>query len=1105
MSVVAAYVIKSGKSSEEADKTDRTYLLALGFLFLPLTFFAKKLSVGLHLSNPLPQNRQHETVLRSHSKSGQHAPWNFMKNSFYFSAGTIFFGIIADFCCAQTTQNSTGIPAPTPYSVVQRDANSRVWGWTEYQQAPDGEAIPKTHQYTELASGLCYQQDGQWMDSQEQITILPDGSAEATQGQHQAYFPADIYNGVIKLVTPDGLQLQSQPMALSYYDGTNTVIIAVLTNSVGELIASNQIIYPNAFEGVDADLLYSYKKSGFEQDVIFRSQPSGPGQFGLNPAYTRLQMLTEFLNPPTPVQSPAPGSFQDGLQDTTLTFGQMMMGHGRAFMAGASGLQNNRNEIPVCKSWVNSDGRTLLVEEVPYLTLYPELATLPSQPLSTMNSANPILHKVSSRRLLPPVRLATVTTNAILLARADSAQKPGFVFDYVTVNSNETNFTFQGDVTYYISSPFYLFGTTTVEGGAIIKMTNYSTGGGMINIDQHGTVNCQTAPYRPAVFTSMDDNTLGETVAHSTGSPGIEENNYYLMINSNSLSIHDCRFSYALLALCEGTYPATINITNCQFENTEVAVYAHDVGLYNVLIGTSTNVHSQIMSDQDAQVYIEGTNLVAENVTADSGYTFIEADNINEVMALTNCLITGESMTNQVYGSTILTNGVVYLPSPSVPVYQAVGGGNYYLTNSSPYRDYGTANIDSQLLGDLAKKTTYPPIVYDLTNISSLGTLINAALRDTNTFPDIGYHYDPLDYVFGGCDLYSNLTVTAGTGIGWFEDFGSRYPSLIDNCYGMSLNNGANLSFNGTAIQPCYLAQFRRVQEGGNNNWTNVGWNLGFIYSGISTTPEPQITANFLIASASYGVNTIQDRGHDGSGTFKNCEFYDSGFTSYNEQSLDFTNCLFFRMPIAFWDSGYDLSFVFENCTFYNGGLLMDRSGLNPSFWQIQNSSFDDTAINWSDVYSGASTNTLFDYNAYNTNNTAWRAYAAVGTPLTNKLENVGPTDVMVTNYNWESSWFGNFYVPANSPVVNAGSTTADQLGLYHFTTQTNQIPETNSIVDIGYHYVATDQFGNPLDSNGDGIADYLEDPAGNGSGNWNTTLLLNVIITQPQSGSVLP
>ena len=66
--------------------------------------------------------------------------------------------------------------------------------------------------------------------------------------------------------------------------------------------------------------------------------------------------------------------------------------------------------------------------------------------------------------------------------------------------------------------------------------------------------------------------------------------------------------------------------------------------------------------------------------------------------------------------------------------------------------------------------------------------------------------------------------------------------------------------------------------------------------------------------------------------------------------------------------------------------------------------------------------------------------------------------------------------------------------------------------MDIGYHYVATDAYGNPLDSNGDGIPDYLEDVNGNGlvdSGEigWNVVgdLGLKVLITRPKNGGILP
>lgn len=1023
--------------------------------------------------------------------------------AFRFCAFVLFISI-----AALSRAQTANIPPATPFTIVHREANERTWQRTTYTVLPSGQIVSRIQSYKELATGLCYHPPGQsdkWLDSQEAINILPDGTGSATYGPHQAFLPVDIANGTVRLVTPDGLQLQSQPVGLSYDDGASTTIIAELTNSVGELISSNQVLYPNAFSGIDADLLYTYRKSGFEQDVIFRAQPPAPEKFGLDSANTRLQLLTEFFNPPSPTESADPVNSENGLQDTTLAFGNARMAQGKAFLTGAarSRTKLRPNHVYVYKSWVVIDGRNLLVEQLPYQKIVRQLAVLPKS--DAFNSSGPRRHKLSSRRLLPPVRPARPTANSVRLARTDYKQAPGVVLDYFieTSDSSETNFVFQGDVTYDVSGALSLYGETIIEGGTVVKLE--SDGG--VNIDQNGSIDCETTPYRPAIFTSPNDNSAGGALG---GSPYYQDVGYCIGIWATNICIHDIRFSYALEGIDAESSTNFYNVWNCQFFNVETILNAYDVNLYNDLIGYSSDEAPQINADTNDEFIISG-NLTAENVTSDSGYGFLSASSPGVVAALTNCLITSQSVTNDDFGyaPTLLTNNVIYLPSPTVPVYHTIGGGNYYLANDSPYRGIGTTNIDQTLLADLKQKTTWPPLVYSGTNISSLTTIGPVVSRDTNAWPDIGYHYSLLDYAFGGCDLYSNLTIAAGTVVGWFETnggFDDVRGSPIP--YSISLNHGSALSFTGNAKKPCIYARYTVVQEGGNSAWSEYDYDGGgrgaVLFTG-GGSPAPLLSADFTkFTSDNWSDGFFADDATNGAGNFFNCEFYDDGIFTYRLTSLNFTNCLFFRLAQIFPTITPNL--IYENCTFYDGGMQLERARPGPT-WLIENCSFDGSAFTWVDP-AETSTNTFINYNAYNTNNLDWTNYSYPDVPFNptfGQLEVVGPNDLMVTNYNWQSSSFGDFYLPSDSPLIEKGSTYANSLGLYHFTTQTNQAPDGTNIVTIGYHYVATDQYGNPLDSNGDGIPDYLQDPAGNGSGNWDTTTFLNVIISQPPNGSTVP
>lgn len=1010
----------------------------------------------------------------------------------------LFLSSLTDLLAQTTATTSAGTqpglnsapPSSTAYAIVAKDANSRVWQRTTYEVSPSGQTVAKTHSYTELASGLNHLVNGQWVESSEHIVILPNGTAAATNGQHQAYFPGDIYNGEIELVTPDGEQIYSQPLALTYFDGTNTVTIATLTNSTGVVVGDNQVVYPNAFTGLNADLRYTYTKAGFEQDVILHQQPHTPESYGLNADTSRLQMMTEFISPTQPItqSSVLPAQAGLALTDQSLNFGTMQMASGRAFMLG----QNAQNATAiVAKHWVVVQGRQILLEEVPVNAIVPALAALP---LTGMNEVPHQKGLLASRGFkLPPQRvLKNNPDKHIRLAKGNVPDK-GFVLDYQALNNSLTNFTFQSDTTYYVSGLVTLWGTNMIEGGTVIKYTNSSSAELSFNPGEGpmGPLICQTGPYRPAVFTSRNDNSVGEVISGSTGNPTNTLATYlYNPENNNGAGYYPplqyLRFCYAGTAIYQGNTTELLSIRNCQFVQCSMAINDCAVEifgnvpvqqLYNVLISRCGNGLADSPGDYD--VVVDG-----ENMTVDQTGILLAGSGTGSLSGnFTNCIFTaygyllyapGESGTTTLYDCVTNTTGT--------GIYQKVGGASYYLVTGSTNGAAGTTNIDSTLLSDLRQETVYPPIAYTNASITTPLTLSPQAPRDTNASPSLGYHYDPLDYVYINSSLYTNLSVTAGTAIGFFDN----------GNYGILLHNGANFTLAGTATQPCWVTQPVTVQEGCNGGWINsYGWEQ-ILIDGNGATPIPQLNATFTkwpVLAA--GDCHFQDSWTYGVGTFSDCEFYYSAIASYRP-AYYFTNCLFFREQITYWAQANAANCSMQNCTFYNGFFALCRfTGQSASFWNIQNTAFDGTAIFMQDNYSGSTNYTYFNYNAYNSGNTNW-LIQNFGYSATGQLEVVRPQDVITNNYSWQSSWFGSFYLPTNSLLVNAGCTNANYIGLYHFTTQTNQTVEGNSMVDIGYHYVATDAYGNPLDSNGDGIPDYIEDVNGNGlydtgeAGAWN-------------------
>jgi hypothetical protein len=150
--------------------------------------------------------------------------------------------------------------ASTDYAVSGIGPNYRVWTMATPEMTNDqGKVIYKTNSYTELATGMYHLVNGQWVESSENIEITPDGGV-ATNGQHQVGFSANINTpDAVEIITPDGQQLKTHIMGLSYYDadtGSN-VLFAELQDSIGQVVNSNQVVYSNAFTDCDADVRYT--------------------------------------------------------------------------------------------------------------------------------------------------------------------------------------------------------------------------------------------------------------------------------------------------------------------------------------------------------------------------------------------------------------------------------------------------------------------------------------------------------------------------------------------------------------------------------------------------------------------------------------------------------------------------------------------------------------------------------------------------------------------------------------------------------------------------------------------------------------------------------
>src|SRR6185436_3578196 len=667
-------------------------------------------------------------------------------------SGFALLALIATFLSPFPT---TAAQAPEPLLpsgplIVGRGPNHRVWNRTVTDTLPNGQTLQRITSFTEIGSGLHkLSETGEWIDANDTIEII-NGAGVARGGQAHVIFDPNLHSqGSIDLLTPDGKRLRSHILGISYFDGQQNILVAEVKDRIGEIFAPSRIAYRDAFTDYNIDVVYTYTKAGVEQDVVLREVIPLPQ--GFNPETTVLEIYTEFLEAPEPVKTtsritlrkPAQGQPGRELFDETLHFGAMMIPPGRAFPFTDNARPALRDSVPVGKSWQVIEGRTFLIESIPYPLIAAKLQALPQAAmLPKKDKVQTAFAKKELPKIFPPRRVAKVPRTEPMRMAAGPLKSGGYTIDYALVITM-ANTHFRADTTYFINSLAYLSDNTIFEGGSVIKFstTNYAP------IELHGTIECLASAYHPVVITSQQDSSAGENL-YAAGGP----TNYASAIgfSSTGMQLQYFRISYADVAV--HSYEINMRhsqIVHCGAESAFQTEYG-PCNLDNVLLYDIGKAFDGVQYQATlTHATINGCNLLSADWYGEPEYCGLN---------FTNSLIVDTSDFGVISSATNST----YTLTGGSNIFVTVGAGAHYLKENSPYRDAGNTNIASWLRSDFATMTTYPPTV--LTNPISINTtLAPTAQRDVDGLPDVGFHYNSIDHAVNSVGV-SNATLTIASG-----------------------------------------------------------------------------------------------------------------------------------------------------------------------------------------------------------------------------------------------------------------------------------------------------------------------------------------------------
>ncbi|HMP81737.1 MAG TPA: hypothetical protein PKA41_03405 [Verrucomicrobiota bacterium] len=1025
----------------------------------------------------------------------------------------------------------TAQQAALAYVIGKRGPDYKEWLRVTTSENRDGSTQTRTNRaFIELATGMHYREGDEWKETRELIEPF-SGGAIARYGPHTAFFADNLNSsGATVLELPDGQRLVSQFLGLICADTNSgkSAWIAQVQNCKGQIVNSNQVLYAGAL-GKWGDVRYTYTKSGWEQDVILK-QCVSPEDYGFDAKSTVIQAVTEFLSPPQPVKLMCSVPAFQGREITfeDLDWGTARVRPGKAFATGSGASSKS---VSTFNQWVKIDERVVLVEQVAFEVLQQEMESLPEAEGASVTPAN---RKIMTGSLqLPPQRIAKAGTNVMEIA-AVTEPAQGLVLDYyVELTGSLNNYTFKSDTTYYISGIVNLSGTTTFE-GTVIK---YAQGASLRLAYHPNPINCLSSPYMPCVFTDKNDDSIGEFIPGSTGYPSSSGNPALSTTGSSTAcALKNVRFCYQNNAIWATGYLA---ITNAQFifggpaitmvgggniQLRNALFYAVPVCFNNVANGTIAGQH----------VTVDGCAWLATPMNQ-----YCSVSLINSILANVACLSSGWIQPSGSYNGFYASPqfGTSPITSPSNP-FQASGNGNHYLKADSVFRGSGTTAIDVNLLAELKKRSTQPPIALPrFMEVTGELTLFPQIPRYASGPPDLGYHYDMLDYTVAAMMVKGGtINIQPGTAVGFRQEFVPEdwWPWWYTEI-GINLLKGSTIISHGTPNRPNVFADVQLVQEA-------AEFPVGYLL----VTDRLCLDPDFEDEYSNRPVFPPDDPNGNPPGLdFQFSNFFASG-DSYQFLAGDYFT----------WSPALNLSL--RDCNLFGGILYFGKEGVgvNPASRFIWNNNrFDRLIINVDpDYYEHPHNNpTLYVDLAFEAHNNLFRGglLRVMPIPATagnwvfkdNLFDNVeflqNTAQTLDHDYNgyWlllssERQWngatrlspngasdqvlplapvyqtgpLGNHYLATSSPLYQTskrGSRTPAEAGLYHYTTRTDQTKDgaqTGNVI-IGLHYVATANSSStqPKDSDGDDIPDFVEDA--NGDGQWEEGVETKINTAYTQTG----